>query len=1425
MCVMKRVTIDNRRAARGYFVRLMVTMAGLRFPQIRQRLESGQNSSRLLRRLAAPLSPKSPKTQQFSFQCQLHAFGPCAAFFKMPLRWHPSPNFELEGEAEMRLKTLVTALTAVVVGTLSASAQQTGAVQAFLPGPRTVGNYGHLPMTFEANQGQTSSAVKFLSRGHGYSAFLTTGGMVLNLRTTQPAPVAKTATAPAASQAASTTLQFHLVGANANPAVVGEDLQPGRVNYFLGKNRANWHVNVPTYSKVRYKNVYPGIDLVYYGNHQQLEYDFAVAPGADPGQIQFEIKGASQAAVDEQGNLVLGTQNAQLHFQSPVVYQESNGQRVPVAGGYVMKDASHIGFQLASYNSGSPLVIDPVLVYSSYIGGSGDDEAAGIAVDSTGSVYIAGYTDSANFPLAAIGSLSANNYHTFVAKMDPTGSNLVYADYIGGSGDDYGAALVLDSANNVYVTGNTTSSDFPVVKAYQSQQPGPNSGFLTKVSADGSSLLYSTYLGGNAFDFPLSVAIDSLSEVHVAGYTLSSNFPTVNAYQSSALANQSGASSYYGFLTKFSADGSSLVYSTYFGGNDTALQSCGSSCYPTAVNGISGVALDANGNAYLTGSTNTTNFPTTSGAYQTINTTSQANTLGFASEFSPAGSLQYSTYLYGSSGNSVTPSAIAVDGSGSAYITGTADSDGTFPITSTSICNPTAEGTACGYAFVTKFDPTGSTLLYSTFLGANNYASPLDIVLDANDDAYVLSATSSSSFQLNDAIESFSSGYDLLLVEIDPAATTQLFSTYLGGSGSDYPGGLALDSNGNIYVGGSTESTDLPTTPGVLQNQFGGSTDTFIMKIGPASAPFVTASPTSLQFAAEAVGSTSSTQTVLLRNMGSSALSITSIGVSGDFAEFDNCGSSVAAAGSCTLTISFTPTATGARTGSVTIQDDAAGAPHSIPLSGIGQGGSGTNPAPNAVLMPGTLAFSSVPVTRSGVPQSVTLTNAGNATLTINSLQTSGDFSQTNNCAGTLSAGAACTITVVFNPTAEGTRNGSVTVSDNAAGSPHSVTLTGTGIGAVVTASPSTLAFGNILLGQSSPVQSILLTNTGNATLNLTGVQAAGDFSQTNNCPSTLVVSATCTVNVVFTPTATGSRNSSLTIISATQSSSQTISLSGAGTATNLVVTPTNLGFSSVALDSSSTAQTVILTNIGQTSVSLSSLQVAGDYKQTNNCPAVLNGGSTCTLSVIFTPTVKGSRTGSLTITDNSGSPQTISLSGAGSDFSLAVSTSQDTIQSGATATYTLTASAVGGSFPNAVSLSCSGLPANASCSFSPSSVKPGATKATTTLSITTADSSAENLPPVPARHNPIGNGWLQLQGLGVVGMVLAKGSKRSRKTAILVLLALLIAGMLFMTGCAGGTGIGPQNQPPTTSKSYTITVTGTSGSLQHTLPVTLTIQ
>ena len=1114
----------------------------------------------------------------------------------------------------MRIKTLASILLTVLVGTTLSAAQQSGAARIAPPTSQAGARYGQLPLTFEANRGQAAGQVKFLSRGKGYTAFLTTGGMVLTLRPSRVVASSQAANQHSVTpaQAASTTLQFQLLGANKNPAVVGENLQPGRVNYFIGNDRSQWHTNLPTYAQIRYKNVYPGIDLIYYGNHQQLEYDFAVAPGADPRKVQFQIGGANRIQVDAEGNLILKTTNGELHFKTPIVYQESNGQRVPVDGGYIVKDSTHVGFQVANYDSSKRLVIDPVLVYSTYLGGSGTDQPSGIAVDSTGSVYVAGYTDSADFPLSTIGSLPTHTNHVFVAKLDATGSNLVYADYIGGNSQDYGVALVLDSANNVYVTGSTQSSNFPLVKAFQPQQPGPYSGFLTKVSADGSSLLYSTYLGGSTLDQPTSLAIDSLSEAVIAGYTMSQNFPVANAYQSSAAANQGGMYGDYGFVSKFSADGSSLVYSTYLGGNSNVAQDCGTPCLPAPYNAVSAVTVDTNGNAYVAGTTNTYNFPVTTGAYQTTNSTPQDASIGFVTKFSSAGNLDYSTYFYGSSGNPVGIGAIAVDGSGSAYIAGSAQSDGTFPITSTSICDPGANGFGCSYAFVTKFDPTGATLMYSTFLGANNYANPQSIVLDANGDAYVLASASNGLLQTNNAIEVYTNKSDLLLVEIDPAASTQLFSTYLGGAGNDSPSGLALDANGNIYVAGSTNSADFPTTSGAFQTVLGGGTDAFVMKIGAASAAAVSLSPSSLTFASLPVGTASQAQTVLLRNMGSAALSITSITATGDFSEIDNCSPGVAAASSCMISVTFTPTTAGTRSGSIVIQDDATGSTQSIALSGIG-------------------------------------TAAG------------------------------------------------------------------------VTLAPMNLTFANVAVGSSSAAQSVTVTNSGNASLSISGVRVNGDFTQTNNCPANLAASSSCTINVVFTPTTSGTRSGTVTLTDSVQRGSQSVSLTGTGTAT---------------------------------------------------------------------------------------------------DFALSTSVNDATVKAGSAATYSLTVSPVGGSFSNAVSFSCSGLPASATCSFSPALVTPGTKSTAVTLTITTAASTAEMASALPTPNRPATAILIQIQGLGLFGMVVAGSRKRSKKVMILILLALLLVGMIVMTGCAGGTGIAQQ-----TGTTYNVTVTGTSGALQHTLPLTLTVQ
>jgi hypothetical protein len=1179
-------------------------------------------------------------------------------------------------------------------------------------------NYGRLPLTFEANQGQLQPQAKFLSRGKGYTAVLTAGGITLSLRPSRPlaSSTPKSAAATQSRALRNTTLQFNLIGASPNPQVVGEDPQPGRVNYFIGNDRTKWRTNIPTYARVRYKQVYPGIDLLYYGNHRQLEYDFALAPGADPSHIHFEIKGARNVALDAEGDLVIKTGAGQLHFKSPAVYQESNGSRTALSGGYVLESPTRIGFRLGAFDANQPLVIDPVLAYSTYLGGTADDSPSAIAVDASGAVYIAGYTDSGDFPLATVGALAPGNDHVFVAKLDATGSNLIYADYLGGNNQEFSYGITLDSANEVYVTGATGSSNFPTVNAYQPSYPGGFNTFVSKISTDGSSLLYSTYLGGTGSDVPAGIALDAMSNILVAGYTTSQNFPVSNAFQSTEEPNGGGLYGNYGFLTKFTPDGSSLVYSTFLGGGSMVPYNCGGTpCWGNPTNNLSGMAMDAAGNAYVVGTTNTYDFPVTPGTFQTSDSTTTNGFVGFVSKFNSSGGLSYSTYFYDTAGYTQVQT-VAIDGAGSAYITGSAFGDNTFPLTSTTICDPAVSGSACSYVFVTKLAPDATSLVYSTFLGPNNYASPAAIALDANNDAYVLASTSSNTFSPVNGMESYGGGEDVLLAEIDPLGGSQLFATYLGGSSDEIAAAMTLDSTGNIYLTGTTTSTDLPTTQGAFQLQLGGNSDAFLMKINNASAAAVSLNPWSLEYTVQPLASSSPAQQVLLRNMGSSTLTIGSISANGDFAETDNCGTSVPASGSCSLSVTFTPTAVGSRTGSISIQDDAAGSPHLLSLSGTASG-------PVVVLTPASLTFASTQLGATSSAQTVSLSNQGTLSLSIGSIQINGDFAQTNHCAATLTAGSSCTLSVTFRPTVAGSRSGAITIADNAAPTSQTVLLSGTGAGQ----------------------------------------------------PGTALSSTTLT-------------------------------------------------FSSSPIGTASTTQTVTLSNPGAVGLSISNIQISGDFSQTNNCSATLAAGSSCTFNVAFTATTTGTRSGKLTITDNaSASPQSVTLSGTGVDFKLAGSPSSSSVNPGAAATYSLTVTPLAGSFSSAVKLSCTGAPANSTCSVSPTSVTPGSKAASVTLTVTTTSPSSAAVRPVTGQGSSRFAMWWGFQGFGVFGM-LALTSERKRKRISSLIVVALFVGLLMMTACAGGTGIVSQGSG-TAAGTYTVTVAGSSGSLQHSLPVTLVVK
>jgi hypothetical protein len=1411
------------------------------------------------------------------------------------------------------------------------------------PANRTAAaNYGKLPMTFEPNVGQTASAVRFLSRGSGYTVYLTAGEMVFSAHSSKVSAqtgssqtaspqaaspqTAQSAAAVSPSPTPNTVIRLGMVGANPNPVAVGENQQAGKANYFIGNDKSKWHTNVAMYGKVRYKNIYPGIDLVYYGNPSQMEYDFELAPGADPNQIQFDVKGAESVSIDGGGNLVLQTKQGSLQMRSPVLYQTFNNMKIPITGGYAMKSSTRVAFSVNGYDKSKPLVIDPVLLYATYLGGLADDSAAGVAVDASGSAYIAGWTQSTNFPVASEGYTNQFNTIAFVAKLDVSGSSLVYADFIGAT-YDYGTAVALDSNNDVYITGYTCSVNFPIVNGYQTEMNGCFDGFVSKISPDGSTLLYSTYLGGSNGTYPYGIAVNAAQEFYVAGTTYSTDFPMQSAYQSSVLPNAGPYYGQYGFVTHFTADGSALVFSTYLAGNTNVVEQCYyGPCWPSPNTIFNGIALDGNGNAYVGGTTNTYNFPTTSGAYLTSENLPDNQQIGVVAEFSATGALTYSTY-FGSVVNYPTSvTAIAVDGNGSAYITGTGYADGNFPETSPNLCDQTVIGWACGYGYVTKLDPTGSTLVYSTFLPPNNYGSPQAITLDSQNDAYVAGYSNNNTMTLMNPIEAYTNQQDIVLTEIDPTGSIELFGTFIGGNGNDTATGIAVDASGSMYVVGNTDSSDFPVTSAALQNTLGGNQDTFVAKIGTDSAPAVAISPSLVQFSIRPVGSVSQPNTSLLRNMGSAPLTINSITISGDFTETDTCGTGVAAASTCTFTVTFTPTAPGPRFGSILVQDNGAGSPHFINLVGDGS-------TSIASLSATSLTFPSLQVNQSSSAQSVTLTNNGNATLNISNIAISGDYAQTNNCptalgigssctfqitftptAGGASNGAltltddapsspqtvslsgsgyvtttsispasltfngqsigttsasqpvtitntganpmtvstvsasgdfaattqctsiaasqSCTVNVTFTPTASGSRTGTLTISDNAQGNPHTVSLSGTGIAAAANFSATSLLFASQAVGTVSAPQTITLTNSGNGQLSVTGVQVTGDFSQTNNCSTVAANGGSCIVQVTFAPTATGSRTGTLVFTDSAPNSPQTISLSGTAGAPANTLSASSLTFPSQQIGTTSPAQSITLTNTGSANMSIASISAVGDFSQTNNCPANIVASVSCTINVTFTPAIGGTRTGQLIISDNSLSgPALVSLSGTGSDFSLTANgNTSATVTAGSTATYAMTFTGVGGPFANTVHLACSGAPALSTCTVSPATVAAGSTSASVTVTVTTTAPVASLSLPGEMRGRMFLATWgFHVPGFLFLGM-LSLGGRKNRKKWQLLLLALVIGLALFAVAC-GGASMGtnkttqPTPQPGTTNGTYTLVVTGTSGSLIHSTELSLTVQ
>jgi hypothetical protein len=696
-----------------------------------------------------------------------------------------------------------------------------------------------LPLSFESNQGQTNAKVRFLSRSAETTLFLTPTEAVFTMPLHRSAGRGEQNT-QAAEPTSRLALRMQMVGADAGAGAVQQDPQAGRVNYFIGKDPGKWHTGVPTFGRVGFHQVYPGVDVVYYGNEQRLEYDFVVAPHADSKQIRLHFGGAQSVRVDGNGDLLVRTQNRELQWKSPTVYQQQGASRQKVTARFQLKrlpnGQADVTFALGHYDADRALVIDPVLLYATFLGGASGSSGTRITADAAGNAYITGRADAGDFPVTPGAYETARPFSSaFVTKLNPTGSALVYSTFLGGntSGGEFSAGIAVDDLGNAYITGTTASADYPTTPgAFQTTRPnqGAGTGFVTKLNPTGTGLVYSTYLGGSVTEKANAIALDKDGNAYITGQAYSLNFPTTpGSFQPAKAANPFGVASPNAFVSKLNSTGSALVYSTYLAGTGTQF---------SADLGV-GIAVDADGNAYVTGHTSSQDFPTTPGAYQTTNTT--VNTLkyiGFVTKFNPTGSaLVYSTLLGGTLKNYDSPTGIALDSSGSAYVTGFSyNSD--FPVTPGAF--QTARLTQDATGFVTKFNATGTALVYSTFLGGSGRESAQSIAVDAKGNVAVAGQTFSSNFPTTQGVfqrnNRSTSGGNGFVTELNTGGSALLYSTYLGGSTADNITAVAFGGNGSLFVTGETSSIDLPTTPGAYQTTktpVSGFYDAFVARLSP----------------------------------------------------------------------------------------------------------------------------------------------------------------------------------------------------------------------------------------------------------------------------------------------------------------------------------------------------------------------------------------------------------------------------------------------------------------------------------------------------------------------------------------------------------------------------------------------------------------
>lgn len=653
-----------------------------------------------------------------------------------------------------------------------------------------------LPMGFEPNVGQCDGPAEFLARGRGYGVFLTRDSVLLGLGQH------------------GNGVRMRLVGANPDARLTPERALPGVSNYLVGSDPQKWHRDVPTYAAVRYTGVYDGVDMLCYGSQQRLEYDLEIAAGADPSRVRLRFEGQRTAMVDDDGDLVLALETGELRQQRAVVYQQDGATKRTVAARYTLGPDGEVGIDVGEYDRARPLVIDPVLIFEDFIGGSlSRESAADIAVDASGNAYVLGSTDAIDFPTSAgafgttlsLGSAAETN-DTFVTKFDPTGSTLLYSTYLGGSAGETAGGIAVDTAGRAYVTGTTYSNDFPTTPGAFNTHPVLGDAFVVELAADGTGLVYSTGLGGSSNDIALAIAVDGAGRATVTGQTISTDFPTTPGAYDHSIASQANDV----FVTRLNAGGGSLAFSTYLGGASDDFADA--------------VAFDTTGAVIVAGVTTSSDFPVTDGvAYA-------GGYDAFLAKLAPdGGSLRYARY-FGGEGSDFGLSVV-VDASGAAYMCG-ATTSAAYPVTPGAF--HTDDDATIGSAFVTKVSLAGLTI-YSARFGGMYYDSGDDLALDANGNVYVACTTGSPDFPTTALAydRTHAGGYDAAVAKLNASGSGLIYSTFVGGSDNDSGCHVALTASNAAVIAGTTGSIDFPTTPGAYRRRWAAGGDVFVTAIAP----------------------------------------------------------------------------------------------------------------------------------------------------------------------------------------------------------------------------------------------------------------------------------------------------------------------------------------------------------------------------------------------------------------------------------------------------------------------------------------------------------------------------------------------------------------------------------------------------------------